>query len=113
MKFQVSSLDINIWHRWMHTHRINVILNHDTPLPKNFVLPNESGRFIPVQCRKASAKVTDMLIEVINNAKTINLLLNINDFFLFRRAPLFWWKILPTLLISEMRIKLRLSALRE
>lgn len=31
----VCMLDINIWQKWMHTHRIGVIVEHDHPLPKN------------------------------------------------------------------------------
>ena len=30
----ISSLDINIWHRWLHAHRIHALLHHDNPLPK-------------------------------------------------------------------------------
>lgn len=47
----VSIMDISVWHKWMHTHRINLILTHDSPLPKNFVKPNAYGRFAPVTCR--------------------------------------------------------------
>ena len=59
----VCCLDINIWHRWLHTHRINITLNHDSPLPKHFVTPNSSGRYTNVQCRKAAAKVCNLLKE--------------------------------------------------
>jgi hypothetical protein len=30
----ISSLDLNIWHRWLHAHRIHILLNNDHPLPK-------------------------------------------------------------------------------
>lgn len=30
----ISSLDFNIWHRWLHAHRIHLLLYHDSPLPK-------------------------------------------------------------------------------
>ena len=57
----VCCLDIRIWHRWLHTHRINITLNHDSPLPKHFVTPNSSGRYTNVQCRKSMAKVCSLL----------------------------------------------------
>jgi hypothetical protein len=59
----VCCLDINIWHRWLHTHRVNIVLNHDSPLPKHFVTPNSSGRYTNVQCRKAAAKICHLLKE--------------------------------------------------
>lgn len=30
----VCLLDTNIWQKWMHTHRIGVLLEHDHPFPK-------------------------------------------------------------------------------
>ena len=30
----VSSLELDIWHRWLHAHRIHILLNNDHPLPK-------------------------------------------------------------------------------
>ncbi len=59
----ISSLDINVWHRWMHTHRVNIVLTHDAPLPKYLTYPNSSGRYAPVQSRKAALKLTNMLKE--------------------------------------------------
>ncbi len=59
----ICSLDSAIWHRWMHTHRISLFLNHDYPLPKNLVCPNSSGRFTPIQSRKASIKLFHALKE--------------------------------------------------
>ena len=52
------SLDINIWHRWMHTHRLGLLLQHDHPLPKYLLTTSSNGRYHPVQCRKAASKVT-------------------------------------------------------
>ena len=57
----VSSLDINIWHRWMHTHRIGFLLQHDHPLPKHLLTTSSNGRYHPVQCRKAHIKVYDVI----------------------------------------------------
>ena len=68
----VSSLDINIWHRWMHTHRIGFLLQHDHPLPKYLLTTSTNGRYHPVQCRKAAIKV----IEVIKNNADFCLLEN-------------------------------------
>ena len=60
----VCMLDINIWQKWMHAHRIGLLLEHDHPLPKHLCLPNTSGRYNPVQCRQAVKAVTAMLAEV-------------------------------------------------
>ena len=60
----VCMLDINIWQKWMHAHRIGLLLEHDHPLPKHLYLPNTSGRYNPVQCRQAAKAVTAMLAEL-------------------------------------------------
>jgi hypothetical protein len=60
----ICSLDTSIWHRWMHTHPLHLILAHDLPLPKHLFSPNSSGRFAPVQCRKAMFQLSNMLKEV-------------------------------------------------
>ena len=57
----VSSLDITIWHRWMHTHRIGFLLQHDHPLPKHLLTTSSNGRYHPVQCRKAHIKVYEVI----------------------------------------------------
>ncbi|XP_071119812.1 KICSTOR complex protein SZT2-like [Haliotis cracherodii] len=49
----VILLDTNIWQKWMHTHRIGLVLEHDMPLPKYLHVPNASGRFNVIQCRQA------------------------------------------------------------
>ncbi len=41
----------------MHVHHINLLLTHDEPLPRHATAPNASGRFVPVQCRKALIKI--------------------------------------------------------
>ncbi|KFM65400.1 Protein SZT2, partial [Stegodyphus mimosarum] len=56
-------LDINVWQKWMHAHRIGVILQHDMPLPNNLHLPNSSGRYVNVQCRQATAALNSLLSE--------------------------------------------------
>ena len=30
----ISSLELDIWHRWLHAHRIHIVLNNDYPLSK-------------------------------------------------------------------------------
>ena len=56
-------LDVNIWQKWMHTHRIGLILEHDKPLGKHLHTPNSSGRFHPVACRQAQIKLNVFLAE--------------------------------------------------
>lgn len=58
----ICLLDINVWHKWMHTHRINVILKHDVPLPLNLHESN-SGTFPHVQCVNAMTALTSLLRE--------------------------------------------------
>ncbi|GFT28929.1 KICSTOR complex protein SZT2 [Nephila pilipes] len=72
-------LDINVWQKWMHAHRIGVILQHDTPLQKNLHLPNSSGRYAHVQCRLAITALNSLLSEessfvLVENHSYINLL---------------------------------------
>ena len=57
----ISSLNINIWHRWLHAHRLHILLHHDHPLPKHLLRPNSSGRFTMVQCRKAQQQLSHAL----------------------------------------------------
>eukprot|EP00095_Tigriopus_kingsejongensis_P000360 maker-scaffold1056_size66302-snap-gene-0.17 protein:Tk00360 transcript:maker-scaffold1056_size66302-snap-gene-0.17-mRNA-1 annotation:"protein szt2-like" len=57
----ICSLDINVWHRWMHTHRINVLMRHDYPWPKHLLSPNSCGRYTIVQSRKAMSQLTSLL----------------------------------------------------
>lgn len=57
----ICLLDINIWHKWMHTHRINLILTHDRPLPKFLHQPGNNGRFHHIQCLKAMTALSDLL----------------------------------------------------
>ncbi|XP_047479590.1 KICSTOR complex protein SZT2-like isoform X5 [Penaeus chinensis] len=60
----VCMLDINIWQKWMHTHRIGVIVEHDHPLPKNLHVlhvTSTSGRYGMVQCRQGELALTTLL----------------------------------------------------
>ncbi|GFR12271.1 KICSTOR complex protein SZT2 [Trichonephila clavata] len=77
-------LDINVWQKWMHAHRIGVILQHDTPLQKNLHLPNSSGRYAHVQCRLAITALNSLLSEessfvLVENHSYINLLFDDPD----------------------------------
>lgn len=55
----------NLFYRqkWMHTHRIGIILMHDLPLPKYLHLPNSNDRYHTVQCRQALAALNALLVE--------------------------------------------------
>ncbi|XP_060082039.1 KICSTOR complex protein SZT2-like [Ylistrum balloti] len=57
----VVNLDIKIWQKWMHSHRIGMILEHDVPLPKYLHTPNSSGRFHVVLCRQALTSLHALL----------------------------------------------------
>ncbi|XP_064625448.1 KICSTOR complex protein SZT2-like [Lineus longissimus] len=59
----IVMLDINIWQKWMHTHRIGIILEHDMPMPKYLHIPNSSGRFNTIQCRQAITSLNELLRE--------------------------------------------------
>ncbi|CAM1294268.1 SZT2 (predicted) [Pycnogonum litorale] len=50
-------LDISIWQKWMHTHSIGILLEHDMQLPKYLHQPNSTGRYNLVQCRQAIMSV--------------------------------------------------------
>ncbi|XP_042227057.1 KICSTOR complex protein SZT2-like isoform X3 [Homarus americanus] len=80
----VCMLDSNIWQKWMHTHRIGVILEHDHPLPKNLHVTNTSGRYGIVHCRQAESALTALLAEwcdfiLIENDSYIKFLYNEGD----------------------------------
>ena len=58
----ICLLDISIWHKWMHTHRINLILTHDQPLPKFLHVPTPNGRsFHHIQYLRAMSALSDLL----------------------------------------------------
>ncbi|XP_070564104.1 KICSTOR complex protein SZT2-like isoform X4 [Ptychodera flava] len=56
-------MDINVWQKWLHTHRIGLILVHDMPLPKNLHSPNSSGRYHTISCRVALSELNSLLRE--------------------------------------------------
>lgn len=51
----ICMLDLGSWQRWLHCHRIGIILQHDRQLPKHLHQPSVSGRYIGIQCRQALA----------------------------------------------------------
>ncbi|PVD23412.1 hypothetical protein C0Q70_16681 [Pomacea canaliculata] len=57
----VLMLDTNIWQKWVHSHRIGLVLEQDLPLPRYLHVPNSSGRFNILQCRQALASLTQHL----------------------------------------------------
>ncbi|XP_035380425.1 KICSTOR complex protein SZT2 isoform X2 [Electrophorus electricus] len=57
----ILSMDANFWQRWLHMHRIAIILEHDMPLPKHVHIAGANGRFSTVQCRIAHSGLTSML----------------------------------------------------
>ncbi|XP_076821511.1 KICSTOR complex protein SZT2-like [Clavelina lepadiformis] len=57
----ILSLDVNIWQRWLHIHRIEVILHHDVPLPNSLHELSPGGRYYSIQCRVAFSQLVSML----------------------------------------------------
>ena len=57
----VCVLDLGYWQRWLHSHRIGVLLQHDRPLPKHLHLPSNSGRYHSIQCRQAATALNAAL----------------------------------------------------
>uniref|UniRef100_H2YI44 Protein SZT2 n=1 Tax=Ciona savignyi TaxID=51511 RepID=H2YI44_CIOSA len=53
----ILSLDVSIWQKWLHIHRIELILKHDSPLPK-FA---SAGQYNSVQSCVAFTQLTMML----------------------------------------------------
>lgn len=45
----------------LHSHQINIIFNHDLPLPEFIFLPNTSGQYDYIQCQKAISLLHQML----------------------------------------------------
>ncbi|XP_076462664.1 KICSTOR complex protein SZT2-like isoform X2 [Babylonia areolata] len=54
-------LDTSVWQKWMHSHRLGLVLEQDLPLPRYLHVPNSSGRFNILQCRQALASLTQLL----------------------------------------------------
>ncbi|XP_037683406.1 KICSTOR complex protein SZT2 isoform X4 [Choloepus didactylus] len=57
----VLSMDANSWQRWLHMHRLVLILEHDTPIPKHLHTPGSNGRYSTIQCRIAHSSLTSLL----------------------------------------------------
>nr|XP_023688560.1 KICSTOR complex protein SZT2 isoform X3 [Paramormyrops kingsleyae] len=57
----ILSMDANFWQRWLHMHRITIILQHDTPVPKHLHMAGANGRFSTIQCRISHSALTFLL----------------------------------------------------
>ncbi|XP_062615666.1 KICSTOR complex protein SZT2-like, partial [Saccostrea cucullata] len=57
----VVHLDTKIWQKWMHSHRIGMVLEHDRPLSKYLHIPDSCGRFYFVFCRQAQLALQTLL----------------------------------------------------
>ncbi|GFN80128.1 protein szt2, partial [Plakobranchus ocellatus] len=60
---EVIQLKTSTWQKWLHSHRIGLVLEHDRQFPKYFQVPNASSRFTPIQCRQAMASLCLLLRE--------------------------------------------------
>ncbi|KAG8431965.1 hypothetical protein GDO86_018743 [Hymenochirus boettgeri] len=57
----ILSMDANFWQRWLHVHRIVLLLEHDTPIPKHLHTPGNNGRYSTVLCRISHTALTSLL----------------------------------------------------
>ncbi|XP_073214108.1 KICSTOR complex protein SZT2 isoform X9 [Lepidochelys kempii] len=57
----ILSMDANFWQRWLHMHRIVLMLEHDTPIPKHLHTPGNNGRYSTIQCRISHSALTSLL----------------------------------------------------
>ncbi|XP_069843557.1 KICSTOR complex protein SZT2 isoform X3 [Dipodomys merriami] len=57
----VLSMDANSWQRWLHMHRLVLILEHDIPVPKHLHTPGSNGRYSTIQCRISHSSLTSLL----------------------------------------------------
>lgn len=57
----VCVLDLGYWQRWLHSHKICVLLQHDRPMPKQMHVPSASGRYHTIQCRQAATALNAAL----------------------------------------------------
>ncbi|KAM9324637.1 KICSTOR complex protein SZT2 [Gastrophryne carolinensis] len=57
----ILSMDANVWQRWLHVHRIVLLLEHDMPVPKHLHTPGNNGRYSTVQCRISHTALTSLL----------------------------------------------------
>ncbi|XP_023249147.1 KICSTOR complex protein SZT2 [Seriola lalandi dorsalis] len=57
----ILSMDANFWQRWLHMHRIAIILEHDMPIPKHLHTAGNNGRYSTIQCRISHTALTSLL----------------------------------------------------
>ncbi|KAM4739339.1 KICSTOR complex protein SZT2 isoform 2-T2 [Anableps anableps] len=57
----ILSMDTNVWQRWLHMHRIAIILEHDLPVPKHLHTAGNNGRYSTIQCRISHSALTSLL----------------------------------------------------
>ncbi|XP_062252253.1 KICSTOR complex protein SZT2 isoform X5 [Platichthys flesus] len=57
----ILSMDANFWQRWLHMHRITIILEHDMPVPKHLHTAGNNGRYSTIQCRISHSALTSLL----------------------------------------------------
>ncbi|XP_077133619.1 KICSTOR complex protein SZT2 isoform X3 [Ranitomeya variabilis] len=57
----ILSMDASVWQRWLHVHRIVLLLEHDLPVPKHLHTPGNNGRYSTVLCRIAHTALTSLL----------------------------------------------------
>ncbi|KAM3915556.1 KICSTOR complex protein SZT2 isoform 2-T2 [Leptodactylus fuscus] len=57
----ILSMDANVWQRWLHVHRIVLLLEHDMPVPKHLHTPGNNGRYSTVLCRISHTELTSLL----------------------------------------------------
>ncbi|KAL8178838.1 UNVERIFIED_CONTAM: hypothetical protein K2H54_057144 [Gekko kuhli] len=57
----ILSMDANFWQRWLHMHRIVILLEHDMPVPKHLHTPGSNGRYSTIQCRISHSALTSLL----------------------------------------------------
>nr|XP_057930082.1 KICSTOR complex protein SZT2 isoform X1 [Doryrhamphus excisus] len=57
----ILSMDANFWQRWLHMHRITIILEHDLPVPKHLHTAGNNGRYSTIQCRISHSALTSLL----------------------------------------------------
>ncbi|XP_056389014.1 KICSTOR complex protein SZT2 isoform X4 [Hyla sarda] len=57
----ILSMDANVWQRWLHVHRIVLLLEHDMPVPKHLHTPGNNGRYGTVLCRISHTALTSLL----------------------------------------------------
>ncbi|XP_041064757.1 KICSTOR complex protein SZT2 isoform X7 [Carcharodon carcharias] len=57
----ILSMDASFCQRWLHMHRIGILLEHDIPVPKHIHTPGSNGRYSTIQCRISLSALTSLL----------------------------------------------------